>query len=128
MGAAPVSTTSRVHQCCPKIADAQIQRASCYSTHGAHDSCNLSCSSSTQRARSLASYMELPPELAIAAHFHVDALIERQAQQIERLVDIAATLGRHLSALNLRLLPPCDSSLNYSNNPLIARAGLKLGS
>jgi len=46
--------------------------------------------------------MELPPELAIAAHFHVDALIERQAQQIERLVDIAATLGRHLSALNLR--------------------------
>ena len=46
--------------------------------------------------------MQLPPELAIPAHLDVDALIERQSQQVERLVDIRPALGRHLGTLAAR--------------------------
>lgn len=40
--------------------------------------------------------MELPSELAVAAHLDVDALIERQSQKIEGLVHVAAALGSHI--------------------------------
>jgi hypothetical protein len=44
------------------------------------------------------SYVQLPPEFAIAAHFYVNALVEGEAQQVQRLVNIAAALARHLGS------------------------------
>lgn len=39
--------------------------------------------------------MQLPAELTVAAHLHVDALIEGQTQKIEGLVHITSALARH---------------------------------
>ena len=40
-------------------------------------------------------YMQLPAELTVAAHLHVDALIEGQTEKIEGLVHITSALARH---------------------------------
>ena len=68
--------------------------------------------------------MKLPPELAIAPQFHVYPLIKRQAQQIERLVDIAATLGRHAGRFFAEVAEILDSGIAATESLVVLSSSL----
>lgn len=60
-------------------------------------------------------YMELAAELAVGAELDVDALVEAEPDQIQRLLHRALFLARHL-LLPLFLLPSSSSRLSVLCN------------